>query len=142
MGRIATLWWFMPRPDMDAGARGITGFLIEQEMTGYPTSNHFDTLGMRGSNTAALIFEDVEVPFENVLGDEGGGVACARCRVWTMSGLCYRHRHRHYGGLSGRGHALHGGAQPVRATHWQFHLDAGKIADLSTSINSSSAYLY
>jgi isovaleryl-CoA dehydrogenase len=52
-------------------------------MAGFSTSPHFDKLGMRGSNTAELIFEDVEVPFENVLGEEGRGVAV------LMSGLDY-----------------------------------------------------
>src|SRR6056297_1448438 len=71
------------KTDPEAGAKGITAFLIEKTMTGFSTSPHFDKLGMRGSNTAELIFEDVEVPFENVLGEEGKGV-----RV-LMSGLDY-----------------------------------------------------
>ncbi len=57
--------------------------LIEKEMVGFSTSSHFDKLGMRGSNTAELVFDDVQVPFENVLGEEGKGV-----RV-LMSGLDY-----------------------------------------------------
>ena len=71
------------KTDPDAGAKGMTAFLIEKEMTGFSTSKHFDKLGMRGSNTAELIFDDVSVPFENVLGEEGKGV-----RV-LMSGLDY-----------------------------------------------------
>ena len=71
------------KTDMSAGSKGITAFLIERSMTGFSTSPHFDKLGMRGSNTAELIFDDVEVPFENVLGEEGKGV-----RV-SMSGLDY-----------------------------------------------------
>ncbi|MCB1341565.1 MAG: acyl-CoA dehydrogenase family protein, partial [Pseudooceanicola sp.] len=62
------------KTDPEAGSKGITAFLIEKSMTGFSTSKHFDKLGMRGSNTAELIFEDVEVPFENVLGEEGRGV--------------------------------------------------------------------
>ena len=69
------------KTDPEAGAKGITAFLVEKSMKGFSTSPHFDKLGMRGSNTAELIFEDVEVPFENVLGEEGKGV-----RV-LMSGL-------------------------------------------------------
>ena len=69
------------KTDPEAGSKGITAFLIEKTMTGFSTSPHFDKLGMRGSNTAELIFDDVEVPFENVLGEEGKGV-----RV-LMSGL-------------------------------------------------------
>ena len=57
------------KTDMDAGSKGITAFIIEKEMVGFSTSKHFDKLGMRESNTAELIFEDVEVPFENVLGE-------------------------------------------------------------------------
>jgi len=71
------------KTDMDAGSRGITAFLIEKSMTGFSTSPHFDKLGMRGSNTAELIFEDVEVPYENILGEEGKGVNV------LMSGLDY-----------------------------------------------------
>lgn len=71
------------KTDPDAGSRGITAFLIEKSMKGFSTSAHFDKLGMRGSNTAELVFEDVEVPFENVLGEEGRGVAV------LMSGLDY-----------------------------------------------------
>ena len=61
------------KTDPDAGSKGITAFIIEKEMTGFSTSRHFDKLGMRGSNTAELVFENVEVPFENVLGEEGKG---------------------------------------------------------------------
>ena len=62
------------KTDPDAGSKGITAFLIEKSMTGFSTSPHFDKLGMRGSNTAELIFDEVEVPFENILGEEGKGV--------------------------------------------------------------------
>ena len=61
------------KSDPDAGAKGITAFLIEKDMVGFSTSPHFEKLGMRGSNTAELIFDDVRVPFENVLGEEGKG---------------------------------------------------------------------
>jgi isovaleryl-CoA dehydrogenase len=71
------------KTDPDAGSKGITAFLIEKSMPGFSQSQHFDKLGMRGSNTVELVFEDVEVPFENILGEEGKGV-----RV-LMSGLDY-----------------------------------------------------
>ena len=71
------------KTDPEGGSKGITAFIVEKEMTGFSTSPHFDKLGMRGSNTAELIFDNVEVPFENVLGEEGKGV-----RV-LMSGLDY-----------------------------------------------------
>ncbi|MEL6748054.1 MAG: acyl-CoA dehydrogenase family protein, partial [Pseudomonadota bacterium] len=71
------------KTDPDAGSKGITAFLIEREMAGFSTAQKLDKLGMRGSNTCELVFQDVEVPYENVLGDEGRGV-----RV-LMSGLDY-----------------------------------------------------
>ncbi|MEM7733503.1 MAG: acyl-CoA dehydrogenase family protein, partial [Pseudomonadota bacterium] len=89
-----TKYWITNGPDADTlvvyaktdpegGSKGITAFLIEKTMKGFSTSPHFDKLGMRGSNTAELVFEDVEVPFENVLGEEGRGVQV------LMSGLDY-----------------------------------------------------
>ncbi|MEL6219707.1 MAG: acyl-CoA dehydrogenase family protein, partial [Pseudomonadota bacterium] len=71
------------KTDPEAGPRGITAFLIEKTMAGFSTGQHLDKLGMRGSNTCELIFEDCEVPFENVLGEEGRGVNV------LMSGLDY-----------------------------------------------------
>ena len=71
------------KTDPDAGPKGITAFLIEKEMKGFSTAQKLDKLGMRGSNTCELVFEDCEVPEENVLGDVGGGVAV------LMSGLDY-----------------------------------------------------
>ena len=62
------------KTDKQAGSRGITAFLIEKEMAGFSTGQKLDKLGMRGSNTCELIFENCEVPFENVLGEEGKGV--------------------------------------------------------------------
>jgi isovaleryl-CoA dehydrogenase len=87
-----TKYWITNGPDADvlvvyaktdpeAGARGITAFVVERSMAGFSASPHFDKLGMRGSNTAELVFDGVEVPFDNVLGAEGEGV-----RV-LMSGL-------------------------------------------------------
>src|SRR5690606_17704552 len=71
------------KTDPDAGPRGITAFLIERGFKGFSTAQKLDKLGMRGSNTCELIFEDCEVPVENVLGEVDGGV-----RV-LMSGLDY-----------------------------------------------------
>ncbi len=71
------------KTDPDAGARGITAFLIENTMKGFTPSPKLDKLGMRGSNTSELVFNDCEVPFENRLGEEGHGV-----RI-LMSGLDY-----------------------------------------------------
>jgi len=130
------------KTDPDAGSKGITAFLIEKEMKGFSTSKHFDKLGMRGSNTAELVFEDVEVPFENVLGEEGKGV-----RV-LMSGLDYERVV-----LSGIGTGIMAACldevMPYMAERKQFgqpignfQLMQGKMADMYTAMNTSRAYVY
>jgi isovaleryl-CoA dehydrogenase len=148
-----TKYWITNGPDADtlvvyaksdpqAGARGITAFLVEKTMKGFSTSPHFDKLGMRGSNTAELIFDDVEVPFENVLGEEGQGV-----RV-LMSGLDYERVV-----LSGIGtglmHAILDHVMPYMHSRRQFgesignfQLMQGKLADLYTTLNTARAYVY
>ena len=148
-----TKYWITNGPDADtlvvygktdpeAGSKGITAFLIEKTMTGFSTSPHFDKLGMRGSNTAELVFEDVEVPFENVLGEEGKGV-----RV-LMSGLDYERVV-----LSGVGTGIMAACldeiMPYMAERRQFgqpignfQLMQGKIADMYTAMNSARAYVY
>jgi isovaleryl-CoA dehydrogenase len=130
------------KTDPEAGSKGITAFLIEKEMVGFSTSEHFDKMGMRGSNTAELIFEDVEVPFENILGEEGKGV-----RV-LMSGLDYERVV-----LAGIGTGIMAACldeimpymrdrkqfgQPIGS----FQLMQGKIADMYTAMNSARAYVY
>ncbi|GAB5436482.1 isovaleryl-CoA dehydrogenase [Falsiruegeria mediterranea] len=130
------------KTDPEGGSKGITAFLIEKEFKGFSTSPHFDKLGMRGSNTAELIFEDVEVPFENVLGEEGKGVAV------LMSGLDYERVV-----LAGIGLGIMAGCMdevmPYMAERKQFgqpignfQLMQGKIADMYTAMNSSRAYVY
>ncbi|MGI3184269.1 isovaleryl-CoA dehydrogenase [Nioella aestuarii] len=130
------------KTDPEAGSKGITAFLIEKEMVGFSTSEHFDKLGMRGSNTAELIFEDVEVPFENILGEEGKGV-----RV-LMSGLDYERVV-----LAGIGTGIMAACldeiMPYMRDRKQFgqpignfQLMQGKIADMYTAMNSARAYVY
>ncbi len=130
------------KTDPEAGSKGITAFLIEKEMKGFSTSQHFDKLGMRGSNTAELIFEDVEVPFENILGEEGKGV-----RV-LMSGLDYERVV-----LAGIGTGIMAACldeiMPYMAERKQFgqpigafQLMQGKLADIYTKMNSARAYVY
>lgn len=130
------------KTDPDAGPRGITAFLIEKSFKGFSTSPHFDKLGMRGSNTAELIFEDCEVPFENVLGEEGKGVAV------LMSGLDYERVV-----LAGIGTGIIAACldeiMPYMAERKQFgqpignfQLMQGKIADMYTAMNSARAYVY
>lgn len=130
------------KTDKDAGSRGITAFLIEKAMTGFSTSPHFDKLGMRGSNTAELIFDDVEVPFENVLGEEGRGVAV------LMSGLDYE-RVVLSGVNIGIMAACMDEIMPYMAERKQFgqpigsfQLMQGKIADMYTAMNTARAYAY
>ncbi len=130
------------KTDMDAGPKGITAFIIEKDMVGFSTSPHFNKLGMRGSNTAELIFEDVEVPFENILGEEGKGVAV------LMSGLDYERVV-----LSGIGTGIMAACldevMPYMVERKQFGRPIGefqlmqaKIADMYTAMNSSRAYVY
>jgi isovaleryl-CoA dehydrogenase len=141
-GPDATTLVVYAKTDPDAGSRGMTAFLIEKSMTGFSTSPHFDKLGMRGSNTAELVFEDVEVPFDNILGEEGGGV-----RV-LMSGLDYERVV-----LSGIGTGIMAACldevMPYMAERKQFgkaigsfQLMQGKIADMYTAMNSARAYVY
>ncbi len=130
------------KTDPEAGSKGITAFLIEKSMPGFSQSKHFDKLGMRGSNTVELVFQDVEVPFENILGEEGKGV-----RV-LMSGLDYERVV-----LSGIGTGIMASCldeiMPYMVERRQFgqpigsfQLMQGKIADMYTKLNSARAYVY
>ena len=130
------------KTDMEAGSKGITAFIVEKGFKGFSTSKHFDKLGMRGSNTAQLFFDNCEVPEENVLGLEGKGV-----RV-LMSGLDYERVV-----LSGIGTGIMAACldevvpyvqsrkqfgQPIGA----FQLMQGKVADMYTALNTARAYSY
>ncbi|MCY4005225.1 MAG: acyl-CoA dehydrogenase family protein [Rhodobacteraceae bacterium] len=130
------------KTDPDAGSKGLTAFLIEKDMTGFTQSNHFNKLGMRGSNTVELIFDNVEVPFENVLGEEGQGVQI------LMSGLDYERVV-----LSGIGCGIMAacldeimpymvGRKQFGQSIGNFQLMQGKIADMYTKMNSARAYVY
>jgi isovaleryl-CoA dehydrogenase len=130
------------KTDPEAGSKGITAFLIEKTMKGFSTSPHFDKLGMRGSNTAELIFDDVEVPFENVLGEEGRGVAV------LMSGLDYERVVLAGIGLGIMAACMDEVMPYMRDRHQfgkpigSFQLMQGKIADMYTAMNSARAYVY
>ncbi|PCD77601.1 acyl-CoA dehydrogenase family protein [Pseudothioclava arenosa] len=130
------------KTDPEAGSKGITAFIIEKGFKGFSTSQHFDKLGMRGSNTAQLFFDNCEVPEENVLGTEGKGV-----RV-LMSGLDYERVV-----LSGIGTGImmacldevvpyskerHQFGQPIG----NFQLMQAKIADMYVATNTARAYTY
>lgn len=130
------------KTDPDAGSKGITAFIVTRDMAGFSTSPHFDKLGMRGSNTAELVFNDVQVPFENVLGSDGRGVAV------LMSGLDFERVV-----LAGIGVGIMAACldevMPYIASRKQFgepignfQLMQGKVADMYTALNSARAYVY
>jgi isovaleryl-CoA dehydrogenase len=130
------------KTDPNAGARGITAFLIEKGMKGFSTAQKLDKLGMRGSDTAELVFQDCEVPEENVLGTLGGGVNVLMSgldyeRVVLAAGplgimqaamdvvIPYLHERKQFG-------------QPIGS----FQLMQGKLADMYVSMNAAKAYVY
>jgi isovaleryl-CoA dehydrogenase len=130
------------KTDVAAGPRGITAFIVERDFPGFSRAQKLDKLGMRGSNTCELVFEDCEVPEENVLGELNEGV-----RV-LMSGLDYE-RVVLSGGPVGIMQAcldvvvpyVHDREQFGQAIG-EFQLVQGKIADMYTVLNASRAYLY
>ena len=130
------------KTNMQAGPKGITAFIIEKDMAGFRVGTKLDKLGMRGSNTAELIFEDCEVPFENVLGEEGKGVNV------LMSGLDYERVVLAAGPLGIMAAAMdvvvpyvhdrEQFGQPIGT----FQLMQGKLADMYTEMNACRAYVY
>src|SRR4249920_1671349 len=130
------------KTDPDAGARGITAFLIEKGFKGFSTAQKLDKIGMRGSDTCELVFQDCEVPEENVLGDVGGGVTILMSgldyeRVVLAAGplgimqacidvvLPYVHERKQFGQAIG-----------------EFQLVQGKVADMYVAMNACKAYVY
>ena len=141
-GPVAETLVVYAKTDPDAGPRGITAFLIEKGMKGFSTAQKLDKLGMRGSDTCELVFQDCEVPEENVLGTLGGGVNVLMSgldyeRVVLAAGplgimqacmdvvMPYLHERKQFG-------------QPIGS----FQLMQGKIADMYTRMNASRAYVY
>ncbi|TIU31530.1 MAG: isovaleryl-CoA dehydrogenase, partial [Mesorhizobium sp.] len=121
---------------------GITAFIVEKAMAGFSVAQKLDKLGMRGSNTGELVFSDVEVPFENVLHEEGRGVEV------LMSGLDYE-RTVLAGGPIGLMAACLDVAIPYVHERKQFgqaigefQLVQGKLADMYTVMNAARAYVY
>jgi isovaleryl-CoA dehydrogenase len=130
------------KTDPDAGPRGITAFLIEKGFPGFSTAQKLDKLGMRGSNTCELVFQDCEVPHENVLGTVGRGVNVLMSgldyeRVVLSAGplgimqacmdvvIPYVHERKQFG-------------QPIGA----FQIMQAKLADMHTTMNAAKAYVY
>ncbi|MEE9877518.1 isovaleryl-CoA dehydrogenase [Stenotrophomonas sp.] len=130
------------KTDPDAGSRGITAFIIEKGMKGFSTAQKLDKLGMRSSNTCELVFQDCEVPVENVLGAVGGGVKV------LMSGLDYERVVLSGGPLGLMSAALdvvlpyvHERKQFGEAIG-SFQLIQAKLADMYVGLNACRAYVY
>lgn len=141
-GPDADTYVIYAKTDSNAGSRGMTAFIVERGFGGFSQAPKLDKLGMRGSNTCELVFEDCEVPAVNILGHEGEGV-----RV-LMSGLDFE-RTVLSGGPVGIMQAcmdivvpyVHDRKQFGQAIG-EFQLMQGKLADMYTVLNASRAYLY
>jgi isovaleryl-CoA dehydrogenase len=130
------------KTDAAAGARGITAFIVEKDWKGFSAAPKLDKLGMRGSNTSELVFEDCEVPEENALGAVGKGVEV------LMSGLDFE-RAVLAGGPVGLMQACLDAVLPYLHERRQFdrpigefQLMQGKLADMYVTLNASRAYVY
>ena len=130
------------KTDPERASRGITAFILDTSTKGFSVAQKLDKLGMRGSNTGELVFEDVEVPFENVLHEEGRGVEVLMSgldyeRVVLAAGpvgimaacmdvaVPYVHERKQFG-------------QPIG----EFQLVQGKLADMYATMNAARAYVY
>jgi isovaleryl-CoA dehydrogenase len=141
-GPIAETLVVYAKTDMDAGSRGITAFLVEKGMKGFTTNTKLDKLGMRGSDTCELVFQDCEVPAENVLDKVGRGVNV------LMSGLDYERSVLAAGSLGIMQacldvvipyvHERRQFGQPIGT----FQLVQGKLADMYVTMNACKAYVY
>ena len=130
------------KTDAQAGPKGITAFVIEKGMKGFSTAQKLDKLGMRGSNTCELVFQDCEVPAENILGQEGRGVNV------LMSGLDYERAVLAAGPVGIMAacmdvvlpyvHERQQFGQPIG----EFQLMQGKVADMYSTMMACKAYVY
>jgi len=141
-GPEASTFVIYAKTDVQAKSRGITAFIVERDTPGFSTEEKLDKLGMRGSNTCELVFEDCAVPAENILGQENGGV-----RV-LMSGLDYERTVLAAGPVGIMQACLdvvlpyvHERKQFGRSIG-EFQLMQSKLADMYTTLNASRAYLY
>jgi isovaleryl-CoA dehydrogenase len=141
-GPVADTLVIYAKTDPSGGPRGITAFLVEKGMKGFSTAQKLDKLGMRGSDTCELVFQDCEVPEENVLNSVGKGVNV------LMSGLDYERAVLAAGPL-GIMHACLDVVMPYVQERKQFgqpigtfQLVQGKIADMYVAMNASRAYVY
>jgi isovaleryl-CoA dehydrogenase len=141
-GPVSETFVIYAKTDPAAGARGVTAFIVERGFPGFSTAQKLDKLGMRGSDTSELVFDDCEVPAENVLGAVGGGVNVLMSgldyeRVVLAAGpigimqacmdivLPYVHDRKQFG-------------QPIG----QFQIMQAKIADMYVGMNAAKAYVY
>lgn len=141
-GSDANIFVIYAKTDSNAGSKGITAFIVERDFPGFKQLNKLDKLGMRGSNTCELVFENCEVPAENILGAEGHGVSI------LMSGLDFE-RTVLAGGPVGIMQACLDVVVPYIHDRKQFGKSIGefqliqaKVADMYTGLNASRAYLY
>ena len=141
-GPDADIFVIYAKTSVDAGSRGITAFIVERSFPGFSTAAKLDKLGMRGSNTGELIFENCAVPEENVLGEVDKGVAV------LMSGLDYE-RAMLAGGPVGLMQSCLDVVVPYVHERQQFgtpigefQLMQGKLADMYTTLNACRAYVY
>jgi len=141
-GPDANTYVIYAKTDMEKGPHGITAFIVERDSPGFSRADKLDKLGMRGSNTCELIFQDCEVPEENVLGGENNGVKV------LMSGLDYE-RVVLAAGPIGIMQACMDIVVPYIHERKQFNksigefqLIQGKVADMYTTLNACRAYLY
>ncbi|AOT08885.1 isovaleryl-CoA dehydrogenase [Pseudoalteromonas luteoviolacea] len=141
-GPDADVFVIYAKTELDAGPRGITAFIVERNSPGFSTAQKLDKLGMRGSNTCELVFEDCEVPEENILGTLNEGVKV------LMSGLDYE-RVVLAGGPLGIMQACMDVVVPYIHERQQFNqsigefqLVQGKIADMYTQMNAARSYVY
>jgi isovaleryl-CoA dehydrogenase len=141
-GHHADVYIIYAKTTPDAGKRGITAFIVERNSPGFSQGQKLDKLGMRGSGTCELIFEDCEVPEENVLGKLDGGVQV------LMKGLDYERIVASSASIGLMQAALDIALPYVRERKQfgrpigEFQLVQGKLADMMTSLNAARAYLY
>jgi isovaleryl-CoA dehydrogenase len=141
-GPDANVYVIYAKTDPAAGPKGITAFIVERDTEGFTQAQKLDKLGMRGSNTCELVFQDAKVPKENILGELNGGV-----RV-LMSGLDYE-RLVLSGGPLGIMQAAMDIVVPYIRDRKQFgqaigefELVQGKVADMYTQMNAAKSYVY
>ncbi|WP_166267569.1 isovaleryl-CoA dehydrogenase [Marinobacter caseinilyticus] len=141
-GPDANVYVIYAKTDPSAGPRGITAFIVERGTPGFSQAQKLDKLGMRGSNTCELVFEDAKVPKENVMGGEGNGAKV------LMSGLDYERLVLSGGPLGIMQAAMDITIPYIRERKQfgqaigEFELVQGKVADMYTWMNTAKSYVY